>query len=125
MVVFYQQPNYERFQVASDECTISRKTDSLYRRKLREQSMLHVKRVRVELRIPEGYRCEEGLRSGSRLKFVVERIRKRDMGAAFPHCRADRTERTDSNSRDPVRQAYTCVLSSYAPSSQRYPLRNP
>src|SRR5438034_9521074 len=54
MVVFYQQPNYERFQVASDECTISRKTDSLYRRKLREQSMLHVKRVRVELRIPEG-----------------------------------------------------------------------
>src|SRR5207237_7958917 len=54
MVVFYQQPNYERFQVASDECTISRKTDSLYRRKLREQSMLHVKRVTLELRIPEG-----------------------------------------------------------------------
>src|SRR5207249_11642415 len=44
----------QRFQVASDECTISRKTDSLYRRKRREQSMLHVKRVRVELRIPEG-----------------------------------------------------------------------
>jgi len=37
---------YERFQVASDECTISRKTDSLYRRKWREQSMLHVKRLR-------------------------------------------------------------------------------
>ena len=54
MVVFYQQPNYERFQVASDERTISRKTDSLYRRKLREQSMLHVKRARLELRIPEG-----------------------------------------------------------------------
>ena len=53
-MVFYQQPNYERFQVASDECTISRKTDSLYRRKLREQSMLHVKRVTLELRIPEG-----------------------------------------------------------------------
>ena len=31
------------FRVASDECTVSRKTDSLYRRKLREQSMLHVK----------------------------------------------------------------------------------
>src|SRR5438876_4714851 len=32
------------FRVASDECTISRETDSLYRRKQREQSMLHVKR---------------------------------------------------------------------------------
>src|SRR5207253_9757230 len=55
-----RQPNYGRFQVASDECTISRKTDSLYRRKLREQSMLHVKRLTLELGIPEGYRCEEG-----------------------------------------------------------------
>jgi len=41
-----RQPNYERFQVASDECTVSRKTDSLYRRKRREQSVLHVKRLR-------------------------------------------------------------------------------
>src|SRR5438046_3768517 len=73
MVVFYQQPNYERFQVASDECTISRKTDSLYRRKRREQSMLHVKRVTLELRIPEGIslrgRCVRGIHSRSYLSL--------------------------------------------------------
>src|SRR5439155_10887086 len=69
MVVFYQQPNYERLQVASDECTVSRKTDSLYRRKLREQSMLHVKRFTLELRIPEGTslrgRCVRGAKPGA------------------------------------------------------------
>src|SRR5256885_14859786 len=78
MVVFYQQPNYERFQVASDECTISRKTDSLYRRKRREQSMLHVKRVTLELRIPEGIslqgRCVKGARARV-LPFPTNRTR--------------------------------------------------
>src|SRR5438093_13224451 len=66
MVVFYQQPNYERFQVASDECTISRETDSLYRRKRREQSMLHGKRLRWNSGFLRGYRCEEGAQAAHR-----------------------------------------------------------
>src|SRR5207244_9052006 len=52
------------FSVASDECAIRPKTDSLHHRKWPEQSMLHVTRVTLELRIPEGTslrgRCARG-----------------------------------------------------------------
>src|SRR6266571_9294157 len=48
------------FRVASDECAIRPKTDSLHHRKWPEQSMLHVTRVTLELRFLRGYRCEEG-----------------------------------------------------------------
>src|SRR5947207_13743731 len=86
MAVFYQQPNYERLQVASDECTISRKTDSLYRRKRPEQSMLHVKRVTLELRIPEGTslrgRCVRGIRS---LRLSPDELGERTRRLGAPH----------------------------------------
>ena len=51
MVVFYQQPNYERFQVASDECAIYSETVSLHRSKWLEQNRLPAMKVNSELTI--------------------------------------------------------------------------
>src|SRR5205814_5778511 len=43
------------FSVASDECEIRPKTGSLHHRKWPEQSMLHVTKVTLQLRVPR--RC--------------------------------------------------------------------